>query len=136
MGAAGHRVLFMDDDEGICDIVSVFLRSLGYRVEVAKDGGRAIEQYRKAVQEGDPFRVVVLDLSVKAGMGGIETLQELKAVDPGVKAVITTGFTGDPICSSYRGYGFVAVLPKPFEVRELDGVLRETISEDSNQGGM
>jgi len=92
MDAAGHGVLFMDDDEGICDIVSMFLRSLGYLVEVAKDGGRAIEQYKKAVQEGDPFRVVVLDLSVKAGMGGIETLQELKAVRPGGEGRNHDGF--------------------------------------------
>lgn len=118
----------MDDDEGIRDVVRVFLSGLGYRVEVVADGESVIESYRKAMEEGDPFWVVILDLTVNAGKGGIETLRELKSIDPGVKAVITTGFTDDPIFSGFGAQGFVAAIPKPFHVRQLDETLRAILS--------
>jgi DNA-binding NtrC family response regulator len=118
----------MDDDEGIRDVVRVFLSGLGYRVEVVADGETVIESYRNALEEGDPFRVVILDLTVHTGKGGIETLRELKSIDPGVKAVITTGFTDDPTFSGFRAQGFVAAIPKPFHIRQLDETLREILS--------
>lgn len=124
----GPRVLFMDDDEGIRDVVRVFLSGLGYRVEVVADGETVIESYRKAIEEGDPFRVVILDLTVSAGKGGIETLRELKSINPEVKAVITTGFTDDPVFSGFGAQGFVAAIPKPFHVRQLDETLRGILS--------
>jgi DNA-binding NtrC family response regulator len=118
----------MDDDGGIRDVVKMFLSSLGYRVEVVADGESVIASYRKAMEEGDPFRVVILDLTVNVGKGGIETLRELKSVDPDVKAVITTGYIDDPIFSGFEAQGFVAAVPKPFHVRQLDETLRGILS--------
>lgn len=127
MHPAGQRVLFMDDEEGIRDVVRVFLSGLGYRVEVVADGESVIESYRRAMEEGDPFRVVILDLSVNVGKGGVETLRELKAIDPGVKAIITSGFEDHPAFTGFRAHGFVAAIPKPFSVRQLDETLRAVL---------
>jgi len=132
MSPAGCRILFMDDDAGIRDVVRVFLGSLGYRVEVAENGESAIEIYREAMQAGDPFSIVILDLSVTTGRGGIETLQEIKTLEPGVKAIITSGFTGDPIFSRFREHGFVAALPKPFHIRDLNEIIQSILSSRSS----
>ncbi|MEM2124588.1 MAG: response regulator [Methanolinea sp.] len=121
----------MDDEEGIREIVKIYLARLGYRAEVVADGEAARESYERALRESDPFAVVILDLSVKSGPDGIETLRLLKAIDPGVRAIITTGFTDDPIVSRYRELGFSAVVPKPFQIHRLDEAIRAVLSGDS-----
>jgi signal transduction histidine kinase/CheY-like chemotaxis protein len=120
----GHgRVLIMDDEDMIREIAGEFVRMLGYEVSLASDGMEAVKIYRSAFHEGHRFDAVVLDLTVPGGMGGTEALAELSKIDPEVKAIVSSGYSGDSIMSDYSAHGFKAVLPKPYDPKRLGEVL-------------
>jgi CheY-like chemotaxis protein len=122
------RVLFMDDDEPIRDFVAILLAQLGYDVESTADGAEAIERFERARAAGRPFDVVVLDLTVPAGLGGKETLARLLAIDPQVRAIVCSGYSNDPILADHRAYGFAAALAKPYVSQALSRVLRDVLT--------
>jgi len=113
------RVLLMDDDAGIRDVISLMLAGRGIEVETAEDGAEALEKYKEALVKGRRFDVVILDLTVPVGMGGRETMEHLIAIDPGVKGIVASGYSNDPSMSDYQKYGFSAVMPKPFVIKDL-----------------
>lgn len=113
------RILVMDDDESICRIFGLMLGKLGYEVEAVNTGEAAIDSYRKARVSGKPFRVVILDLTVRDGMGGEEALVGLKSLDPDVCAVCASGQSRDATSDTYLQQGFKAVLPKPFRFQDV-----------------
>jgi len=117
------RVLVMDDEELVRNIVGIMLGALGHEVKFAENGEEAIEKYHEALSAGRKFDIVVLDLTVRGGMGGEETLRELLALDPGVKAVVSSGYANSAAVSEYRARGFSACLAKPYEVDALRDVL-------------
>lgn len=122
-----RRVLIMDDEEGLRAVMALMLERKGFAVETAADGAAAVERYEAARARGEPFDAVVLDLTVPGGMGGKETVECLLAVDRGVKAIASSGYSDDPVMASYSEYGFVAALPKPFRVDDLVAVLDEIV---------
>lgn len=123
---AGHgRVLVMDDEPWVRDAVGRALVQLGYHVELAKDGEEAITLCRDACAGGRPFGVMLLDLTVRGGMGGREALGFLRAVEPGARAVLMTGYNDEETFRDYARHGFQAALPKPFSVERLRGVIEE-----------
>jgi len=127
---AGHgRVLFMDDQQIMRAMVGRMLTSLGYEVVFAGEGDEAVELYKKARESGRPFDVVILDLTIPGGMGGEEAVQKLHEIDPGVKAIVSSGYTNDPIMSEYREHGFSGVVAKPYEMKELSETLAHVIHE-------
>ena len=117
------RILVMDDEESILRIVQGMLRFLGYRSETAVDGARALVAYRMAAEQGKPFDGVILDLTVPGGLGGAETAERLRALDPNVRLVASSGYSNDPILACYEEHGFHAVLTKPYNLKKLDKVL-------------
>jgi two-component system cell cycle sensor histidine kinase/response regulator CckA len=116
------KVMWMDDEEGIREIGKELLEHLGYEAVVAKDGEEALREYQKAL-ESQHFDAVILDLLVPNGMGGMETMEKLLSMDPGVRAVVCSGYSNDPVMAHYLEHGFMAVLPKPFNVGNLQSVL-------------
>jgi PAS domain S-box-containing protein len=125
----GHgRILIMDDEAIILDAAEKILQTAGYEVELAKDGGEAIELYGKAREAGKPFDVVIMDLTVPGGMGGRETLAKLIELYPGVRAIVSSGYSQDPIMAHYEDYGFVGVIAKPYRVREMAEIVNKVIS--------
>ncbi len=124
------RILVMDDDELIRDAASELLDSLGYQAECTCDGSEALNAYRKAHESGNPFDVVVMDLTVPGGMGGKEAIKKLIDLDPTVKAVVSSGYANDPVMANYREYGFVGVVPKPYEPEELSKALHDVIAHN------
>ncbi len=122
------RILVMDDEEMVLEVVKEMLQLLGHEVVGVKDGKEAVEAYKEAKQKGNPFDIVILDLTVPGGMGGDETLKELKKIDPDVKAIVSSGYSNDPIMSEYEKYGFKAVVPKPYGMDELKEALRKVVS--------
>ena len=129
---AGHgRVLLMDDEALILESTSDLLHEIGYTVEVAKDGSEALKLYEEARQSGCPFDVVVLDLIIPGGMGGQETIRELRRIDPQVKAVVSSGYSTDPVLAKHKEYGFVNALSKPYRMRDLNSVISEAVSSTS-----
>lgn len=95
------------------------LGKLGYEVESVSAGEAAVDRYRQARDSGNPFRVVILDLTVRDGMGGEETLVALKALDASVCAVCASGSSRDALAEVYLQQGFKAVLPKPFRFQDV-----------------
>ena len=113
------RILFMDDEELLRSVVSRMLEIMGYDVVSAADGDEALRLYIEASENGSRFDAVILDLSVQKGMGGRETVTKLVEYDPGVIALVSSGFVGDPVLQNYRDFGFRGVIPKPYTSDEL-----------------
>ena len=123
------RILVMDDDEQIRLIADRVLTYLGYQVSLAKEGNEALSLYREAAESHAPFRVVILDITVPGGMGGIECLRELLALDPAVRAIISSGYSNDPIMSNCTQYGFRGVITKPYDVEEISMTIFRVVNE-------
>ncbi len=103
------------------------IRSLGYEVEVAESGEEAIRKFVSAFNTAGRFDAVVLDLTVRGGMGGEETVKRMSAIDPGVRAIVSRGYSDSAILSKPGDYGFLAVLSKPYAIEELSAVLYATV---------
>ena len=123
------RVLVMDDEEMIRNLSIKMLSRLGYNAEVSVDGVEAVELYKKAKKSGEPFDAVILDLTNDLGMGGREAVQRLIEIDSNVKAIISSGYSNDPIMSNPGAYGFKGVLSKPYTSDELSMVLNEVMKD-------
>ena len=122
------RVLLMDDEETIREMARFLLGRLGFEVAVADDGRAAVRQFAQAREAGRPFDLVVMDLTVPGGMGGQEALAELRKIDPAVKAIVSSGYSSDPVLANHRKYGFSGVVAKPYQLDELTRVLREVLA--------
>lgn len=118
-------ILVMDDSKGVRDVTGAMLGHLGYDAVFAQDGLEAIDLYRDSIRSGQPFMAVILDLTVQGGMGAKEALPVLVAIDPQVNAIISSGYTRDPLMIEYRKYGFRNAITKPYKMEELVAVLGE-----------
>jgi CheY-like chemotaxis protein len=123
------KVLLMDDEQIILDVTLEVLQFLGYEVQFARDGAEAIALYTREKSAGVPFDVVILDLSVPEGMGGKEAVAKLKAVDPDVKAIVSSGYTNDPCVLDYAEFGFAGKLTKPYKINDMKTILEKLIKK-------
>ena len=123
-----RRVLVMDDDATTRMILSLIIAQEGWRSVEAENGEEAIAAFKWARASGDPFDAVLLDLKIRGGMGGQETMQTLASIDPAVKAVVISGNTFEPAFARFREFGFRNALPKPFSGEALMDVLREVLT--------
>jgi PAS domain S-box-containing protein len=121
------RVLVMDDEEMVRLVTGEILGALGYEAEFARDGGEAIERYRNAKKCGQPFDVVIMDLTIAGGMGGKDAIRKLLEYDPDVKAIVFSGYSNDPIMANFREHGFRDVIVKPYKTIDLSRVLHALI---------
>jgi two-component system cell cycle sensor histidine kinase/response regulator CckA len=108
------RVLVMDDEESIRNILKAILKKLGYTVEVALNGDQAISLYKEAFNEKNVFDIVILDLNVPGGIGGKEAIEILLEFDPKVNAIVSSGYLDDPVMKNYEKFGFKSIIVKPF----------------------
>ena len=121
------KILVMDDEEMITEMLSNLLSEVGYEVEVTGDGEEAIKRYAKAKELGHPFDAVILDLTIPGGMGGKETIKNLLEIDPDVKAIVSSGYSNDTTIAKFRKYGFSAVVSKPYSAGELERILQRIL---------
>ncbi|NWJ95612.1 MAG: response regulator [Chloroflexi bacterium] len=119
------RILVMDDEAFIRRLVVRMLTGAGYQVEVTSSGAETVERYQEAARNGEPFGLVILDLTVSQGMGGKETIEQLRQIDSRVNAIVSSGYANDPILANYRQYGFKGRLPKPYRLEDLLAVIQE-----------
>ncbi|MEW6078761.1 MAG: PAS domain S-box protein [Thermodesulfobacteriota bacterium] len=129
-GRKPRRILFMDDNEAIRKLGVSMLNTFGHSVEVSRDGQDAVAQYTATMEQGSPFDLVILDLTVPGGMGGREAVQKILAVDPGARAIVSSGYSSDPVLSNYRDYGFAGGLVKPFTMAALEAELTRVLADD------
>jgi CheY-like chemotaxis protein len=113
------RLLLMDDEGPILELMDRLLTNRGYTVATALDGGIAVTQFRSAAAEGAPFDLVVLDLTVPNKMGGFEAYQAMRMIDPNIKAIISSGYSHEPVILNYKDYGIAGIAPKPYRAMEL-----------------
>jgi PAS domain S-box-containing protein len=126
----GGRVLFMDDEEPIRRMADRLMRRMGLDFEAAADGQEAIERYREAKEGGHPFDLVIMDLTIPGGMGGREAISILRAYDPNVRAIVSSGYSSDLAMSDFRKHGFRGMVAKPYDIAELASVIRGVLAED------
>lgn len=125
------KILFMDDEKIIRDIAEQIIGALGYEAVLARNGLEVIDLYNKEQDSGGRFQVVILDLSVRRGMGGRETMERLLRLDPRVKALISSGYTNDPIIARHREFGFAGAITKPYRARDLKELLEHVIAAET-----
>ncbi len=123
----GGRVLVMDDDAMIRDTLAQLLPRLGYDVAFAEDGEEAVRRYDAAMSDGEPFDAVLVDLTIPGGLGGADTIGLLRKLDPDVRAVVSSGYSDDPILADHASHGFAGVILKPYKAAELARVLAAVI---------
>jgi PAS domain S-box-containing protein len=119
IGRGTGKVLIMDDDMIVRTVVETLLKKTGYTPKCVANGDDALNQYRNAMETGDPFIVTIMDLTIPGGMGGKETVKRLREIDPAAKVIVFSGYFNDPIFSNFKEYGFDGVLSKPFSIDEF-----------------
>lgn len=124
------RILVMDDEASLRKVVEIMLEKLGYESNFAKNGAEAIEMYKRAKEAERPFVAVILDLTVPGGMGGKEAIKKLLEIDPATIAIVSSGYSDDPVLTNFQEYGFKGLLPKPYEFRSLGKVLQEVLKDE------
>jgi PAS domain S-box-containing protein len=122
------RILLMDDEPLVRQVVGRMLQALGYEPVFAQEGREAVELYARSQTSGEPFTAVILDLTIPGGMGGMAAIQQILAQDPQVKAIVSSGYGGDSIMADYKSHGFRGVIAKPYGLEELGKVLHEVLN--------
>ncbi len=128
-------VLVMDDEHEVRETTGQVLSKLGYMVTLAEDGDEAIERYCSAREAGKPFALVIMDLTVPGGMGGTDALKKLREIDPDVKAIVSSGYSNDPVMADFRQHGFMGVVTKPYRIKELSEEVHKVINSVSQGAG-
>ncbi len=113
------KILLMDDEQTIVQLTQEMLSMLGHHVDVANEGTQAVELYHRALETSHPYDLLIVDLTVPGGMGGKEVIEILGKSDPKIKAIVSSGYSNDPIMANYKQHGFTGVVSKPYTVQEL-----------------
>lgn len=129
------RILVMDDEEYILELAVNMLRHFGYEASGVSNGADAVREYREAMEAHRGFAAVIMDLTIPGGMGGRETLSAIKAVDPNVVGIVSSGYSNDPVMANFRAYGFRGVLTKPYSIEDMIRVLDEAASSGGDRPG-
>ena len=123
------RILVLEDEEIVANVCRDILTALRYEAQFAATGENILKEYSAAMEFGSPYDAVILDLTVKGGMGGEITMERLLVLDPQVKAIASSGYADDPIMANYSLYGFQGVLPKPYRIEELSKALSKLFNK-------
>ncbi|MBI1824125.1 MAG: response regulator [Nitrospirae bacterium] len=121
------KVLVMDDEVSVLDLVEETLSHLGYEVETAKSGVEAVGRYKMALGTGNPFDLVITDLTVPGDIGGMETLRRLKEINPQVKVIVSSGYSNDPAMADFGKFGFSDCLQKPYRAFQIGQVVKKVL---------
>jgi two-component system, cell cycle sensor histidine kinase and response regulator CckA len=130
--SAKNKILLIDDEQILLDVTSSMLIHLGYEVATAQCHQEALDIYGKAKEDGRPFSLVVIDLTLRGDEGGETAIRRWLAIHPEVKAVISSGYNRDPVIEEYWKYGFAGALTKPYTLVELEKELAKIIAKDNN----
>ncbi len=117
----------MDDEEIVADIAQQMLEYLGYESSVVQTGEEAVADYREAYEAGEPYSLVIMDLNIPQGMGGIEAVKHILDIDNNARVVVSSGYSGDSIMREYENYGFVGSIGKPFDIQGLKAVIQSVV---------
>lgn len=122
--AKGRHILVMDDDPTVRTVTRLMLEERGHAVCLSSSGEEAVGRFIEAQASGDPFDLVLLDLKVHDGMGGVEASRLIRVRDPRAKIILATGAVDDPVFRNPADYGFAFALAKPYATAQLDAAIR------------
>ncbi|HHI03268.1 MAG TPA: response regulator [candidate division Zixibacteria bacterium] len=117
--AGGGKILVMDDEDAIRMVTGIALTKAGCKVDFAVNGEEAVEKYKQAMHDGQPFDLIFMDLTIPGGIGGQEALEKIKEIDPNVRAIASSGYSSNPIMSDHDKYGFSGVIAKPYKAEDI-----------------
>jgi PAS domain S-box-containing protein len=126
--AAAPRILVLEDDPLVRSLIVRNLTSNGFDVTESAEGSETVRLYQESQSQGRVFDLVILDLSIPNGMGGIRAMEKLRALDPEVFAIVSSGYSDDPVMANPASYGFAAVLPKPYEPADMLRLVRNILA--------
>lgn len=127
-------VLIMDDETAVCDTAGAILTRLGYDCTYASDGEEALVLYQRAKEANKPYALVIMDLTVPGGMGGKDAVARLLALDPGANAIVSSGYSNDPVMADHELYGFKGVIVKPYNMEQLSRAVHEVLNDAGRTG--
>jgi signal transduction histidine kinase/ActR/RegA family two-component response regulator len=123
------RVLLMDDEDGVRRLGETLLLRMGLKPVTVSDGGAALEVFAAAQKSPQPFDLVILDLTISGGIGGREVIERIRKLDPNVPAIVSSGYSNDPVLADFASYGFQAVVPKPYEINQLAETVKRLLAQ-------
>lgn len=124
-----EKILVMDDEKIVRDVIISMLKHLGYNANGSEDGNEAIMLYKKAMKANSPFDIVIMDLTIPGKMGGKKAVKKLLEIDPSARVIVSSGYSNDPIMANYKQYGFKGFITKPYKIEELSEILHEVITD-------
>ena len=127
MGYAG-KILVMDDEAALRQLLKRMLNHFGYDVELTSNGDEAVKAYRNAFESDDRFDIVIVDLTIAEGMGGIETVEKIRKFDKDVKVIVASGHLSETMLDELNSEGFNEFLPKPFKMDELEAIINRLLN--------
>ncbi|MEW6527619.1 MAG: PAS domain S-box protein, partial [Spirochaetota bacterium] len=125
----GGRILLMDDDFTIYEVASHMLDIYGFEVDWVETGEKAIVKYKASITSGNPYDLIIMDLTVPGAMGGVQAVQEILEINPGAKVIVSSGYSNDPVMSHFKEYGFKGVIAKPYKIEEIIKVINEVLAQ-------
>ena len=117
----------MDDDEMILELAGQMLRFMGHAVTPCRDGRECLDLYEKAMIDKAPYDLVIMDLTIPGGMGGSKAIRKLLEIDPLARAIVSSGYSNDPVMAEYAEHGFKAVVVKPYQMEDLNRAVQITM---------
>ena len=121
------KILVMDDEEIVREVLCEILIHLGFEVSAAGDGERALELYRESLESRERFDLIIMDLTIPGGMGGKEAVKHVREMDATARVIASSGYSNDPIMAKFEDYGFSGVVSKPYRIEELVDVLQNVL---------
>jgi two-component system, cell cycle sensor histidine kinase and response regulator CckA len=121
------RVLFMDDDPGISELTGSMLEGLGYKYDLTRNGEEAVQFYKRYLNIGRPYDLVILDLNVVGGLGGEQAFRILRDLHPEVRAIVASGYDNDEMARQFLDQGFLGYLTKPYRVGDLGRMIKKVL---------
>ncbi len=122
------RILIMDDEPHICQLLEQLLERFGALPATVDDGSQVVSEYQEALERGEPYDLVIVDLTVPGGMGGQEAAENILQLDPKAKIVVSSGYTNDLVMAQYQDYGFKGRVVKPYQIGELKMALERVLA--------
>ena len=120
-------ILLMDDDDAVRHVAAKVIDRLGYQVESVTKGEEALALFESRKSGNLPIDAVVLDMNIKHGLGGLETLVALREIGADLKAILASGYPVEWVEANHPDHGFDELISKPFSMADLKQCLLELV---------
>jgi CheY-like chemotaxis protein len=121
------RILVMEDKKNVRILLGEILTHCGYTSTLTANGEEAVQAYREAFEASEPYKAIIMDLTVQGNMGGKEAMQLILNMDPSARATVASGHSNDPVLAHYQDHCFLDRVQKPYRSTVLSKVLNDLI---------